>query len=79
MQEKEIYKAITADEVKMLDDIYKINQPMFWTIDIYNSHKEYLQSAKRFTLEQRYLNAIFGILQKLITVGIFSFLPTPQA
>lgn len=51
MQEKEIYRVMTADEVKMLDDIYKINQPMFWTIDIYNSHKEYLQSAKCFTLE----------------------------
>lgn len=73
MQEKEIYKVITADEVKMLDDIYKINQPIFWAIDIYNSHKEYLQSAKRFTLEQRYLNAIFWYFAEVNNGGHIQF------
>jgi hypothetical protein len=31
---------------------------MYWTINIYGSYDDYIESAKSFTVEQRYLNAI---------------------
>ena len=39
-------------------DVWTINEPMYWTINIYGSYDDYIESAKPFTLEQRYLNAI---------------------
>lgn len=57
-EEEKTYKKITVDDVKNAKDSWDINEPMYWTINIYGSHEEYLKSAEPFTLEQRYLNAI---------------------
>ena len=51
------YKKITVDDVKNIEEIWDILDPVYWTIDIYSSYKDYLKSAESFTLEQRYLNA----------------------
>ena len=57
LKENKKYKQITLDDVKNFKDIWDILEPIYWTIDIYNSYEKYLQSAEPFTLEQRYLNA----------------------
>ena len=51
-------RTITVEEILATDDMWTINEPMYWTINIYGSYDDYLESAKPFTLEQRYLNAI---------------------
>ena len=52
------HRTITVEEIQATDDMWTINEPMYWTINIYGSYDDYLESAKPFTLEQRYLNAI---------------------
>ena len=52
------YRTITVEEILATDDMWTINEPAYWTINIYGSYDDYLESAKGFTLEQRYLNAI---------------------
>lgn len=52
------HRTITVEEIEATDDMWTINEPMYWTINIYGSYEDYLESAKGFTLEQRYLNAI---------------------
>ena len=52
------HRTITVEEIQATDDMWTINEPMYWTINIYGSHDDYLESSKGFTLEQRYLNAI---------------------
>ena len=44
------HRTITVEEILATDDM--------WTINIYGSYDDYLESAKGFTLEQQYLNAI---------------------
>ena len=51
-------RTITVEEILATDDMWTINEPAYWTINIYGSYDDYLESAKSFTLEQRYLNAI---------------------
>ena len=51
-------RTITVEEILATDDMWTINEPAYWTINIYGSYDDYLESAKGFTLEQRYLNAI---------------------
>ena len=51
-------RTITVEEIQSADDMWTINEPMYWTINIYGSYDDYLESGKPFTLEQRYLNAI---------------------
>ncbi len=51
-----IYKKITVKDV--IEESCDIVDPMWWTINIYDSYEEYLKSAEAFTLEQRYLFAI---------------------
>ena len=51
-------RTITVEEILATDDMWTINEPAYWTINIYGSYDNYLESAKGFTLEQRYLNAI---------------------
>jgi hypothetical protein len=48
---------ISKEQVEKLP-IWDIVQPMWWSINIYGSHQEYLESANQFTLEQRYLLAV---------------------
>lgn len=52
------HRTITVEEIQVTDDMWTINEPMYWTINIYGSYDDYLESAKGFTVEQRYLNAI---------------------
>ena len=52
------HRTITIEEILATDDMWTINEPAYWTINIYGSYDDYLESAKGFTLEQRYLNAI---------------------
>ena len=52
------HRTITVEEILATDDMWTINEPAYWTINIYGSYDDYLESAKGFTLEQRYLNAI---------------------
>ena len=51
-------RTITVEEILATDDMWTINEPAYWTINIYGSYDDYLDSAKGFTIEQRYLNAI---------------------
>ena len=44
------HRIITVEEIMATDDM--------WTINIYGSYDDYIESAKGFTVEQRYLNAI---------------------
>ncbi|WP_024466440.1 DMP19 family protein [Treponema pedis] len=39
-------------------DLYRLVDPMWWTVNIYGTYEEYLKSADGLTLEQRYLLAI---------------------
>lgn len=53
----------TVEDIKSLEentavDDIDIVEPMWQTINIYDGYEKYLQSAKAFTLEQRYLLAI---------------------
>ena len=52
------HRTITVEEIQGTDDMWTINEPMYWTINIYGSYDDYLESANSFTVEQRYLNAI---------------------
>ena len=54
---EQVYKKITVDDLKNIDDTWDITQPMYWTVDIYGSYEEYLKLAEAFILEQRYLLA----------------------
>lgn len=57
-QKVKTYKKITVEDIKNINDSWDITEPMWHTINIYDSYEDYLQSAKTFTLEQRYLLAI---------------------
>ena len=52
------HRTITVEEIQATDDMWTINEPMYWNINIYGSYDDYLESANSFTVEQRYLNAI---------------------
>ena len=52
------HRTITVEEIQATDDMWTINEPMYWTINIYGSYDDYLESANSFTVEQRYLNPI---------------------
>ena len=60
--------------MKNFKDIWDILEPIYWTIDIYNSYEKHLQSAEPFTLEQRYLNATNGYLIEVNNGGHLQFL-----
>ncbi len=49
---------VLADIEKITDDYFNICEPMWHTIDIYESYEQYLKSAEKFTTEQRYLFAL---------------------
>ncbi|KXB83310.1 DMP19 family protein [Veillonella parvula] len=68
------HRTITIEEIQATDDMWTINEPMYWTINIYGSHDDYLESAKGFTLEQRYLNAICWYFAEVNNGGHHQFL-----
>ena len=65
---------ITVEEIQATDDMWTINEPMYWTINIYGSHDDYIESSKGFTLEQRYLNAICWYFAEVNNGGHHQFL-----
>ena len=67
------YAKITAEDIERIDEFWDILDPIYWTIDIYSSYEDYLNSAKDFTLEQRYLNAISWYFMEVNNGGHFQF------
>ena len=47
------YAKITVEDIENIEEFWDILDPVYWTIDIYSSYEEYLNSAKDLTLEQR--------------------------
>ena len=67
------YAKITAEDIERIEEFWDILDPIYWTIDIYSSYEEYLNSAGDFTLEQRYLNAISWYFMEVNNGGHFQF------
>ena len=44
-------RTITVEEILATDDMWTINEPAYWTISIYGSYDNYLDSAQGFTVE----------------------------
>ena len=65
------YLKITEKDIERMEEIWDILDPIYWTIDIYSSYEEYLNSAKNFTLEQRYVNAISWYFMEWWTFSVF--------
>ncbi len=42
------HRTITVEEIQATDDMWTINEPMYWTINIYGSYDDYIESAKPF-------------------------------
>ena len=68
------HRTITVEEIQATDDMWTINEPMYWTINIYGSYDDYLESANSFTVEQRYLNAISWYFAEVNNGGHHQFL-----
>ena len=66
-------KKITIEDIKNLDDSWDIVEPICWEINIYDSYKDYIKSAKNFSLEQRYLHAILGYFGEVNNGGHHQF------
>lgn len=73
MEKKKIYKKITIEDIKNLDNPWDIVHPMWWSINIYDSYEDYIKSAKGFTLEQRYLLAIHWYFAEVNNGGHHQF------
>ena len=67
-------RTITVEEIKETDDMWTINEPAYWTINIYGSYDDYIETSKEFTLEQRYLNAICWYFAEVNNGGHHQFL-----
>ena len=68
------HRTITVEEIQATDDVWTINEPMYWTINIYGSYDDYIETSKEFTLEQRYLNAICWYFAEVNNGGHHQFL-----
>ena len=67
-------RTITVEEIKETDDMWSINEPAYWSINIYSSYDDYIETSKEFTLEQRYLNAICWYFAEVNNGGHHQFL-----
>ena len=67
------YAKITVEDIEKADEFWDILDPIYWTVDIYSSYEDYLNSAGDFTLEQRYLNAISWYFMEVNNGGHFQF------
>ena len=38
-----VYKKITVEDLKTIEDTWEVNKPMYYTIDIYGSYEQYFQ------------------------------------
>ena len=68
------HRTITVEEIQATDDMWTINEPAYWTINIYGSYDDYIETSKEFTLEQRYLNAICWYFAEVNNGGHHQFL-----
>lgn len=78
---KTINENLTAEVIKGMGeeiDLYRLIAPMWYTVNIYGTHEEYLKSAKDFTLEQRYLLALQWYTVETDNGGHHQFFSTPQ-
>ncbi|RRD93609.1 DUF4375 domain-containing protein [Clostridiales bacterium COT073_COT-073] len=67
------YKKITLEDIQEIEDSWEIIEPVYNTVNIYDSYEEYLESAKTFTLEQRYLLAITWYFMEVNNGGHHQF------
>lgn len=74
LQKQKIHRKITIEDVKNCKESWDINEPMWHSINILDSYEEYIQSAEKFTLEQRYLNAIIAYYGEINNGGHHQFL-----
>ena len=72
-QNKKLYKNIKIEDVQNAEDSWDIIEPVYETVNIYNTYKDYLDSAKIFTLEQRYLLAIIWYFIEVNNGGHYQF------
>ena len=72
-QNKKLYKNITIEDVQTAEDSWDIIKPVYETVNIYNTYEDYLDSAKIFTLEQRYLLAIIWYFIEVNNGGHYQF------
>ena len=72
-QNKKLYKNIKIEDVQNAEDSWDIIKPVYETVNIYNTYKDYLDSAKIFTLEQRYLLAIIWYFIEVNNGGHYQF------
>lgn len=72
--QKKIYREFTADDLKNIDGIWEVSEPLMWVIEVFGSYDEYLNSVEPFALEQRYLNAIIWYFSDVGTGGHRKFL-----
>lgn len=70
---QEKYKKITVEDIKNAEDSWEIIEPVYDTVNIYDSYEEYLESAKAFTLEQRYLLSIIWYFIEVNNGGHYQF------
>ena len=43
------HRTITVEEIKETDDMWTIIEPAYWTINIYGSYDDYIETSKEFT------------------------------
>ncbi len=72
-QKVEIYKKITVDDIENIEASWDIIEPMWYTVNIYDSYEAYIQSAEIFTIEQRYLFAIIWYFSEVDNGGHHQF------
>lgn len=75
MEKKLKYAKFTVEQIQNIEESRDIDiiDPMWWTINIYDSYENYIKSAKIFTLEQRYLFAITWYFSEVNNGGHHQF------
>ena len=73
-KQKALRTPITLTDMEnIIDDYNSIVDPMWYTINIYDSYESYLDSAKNFTDEQRYLLALTWYNAEVMNGGHHQF------
>lgn len=66
---KKVYKKISTEDIKNMESPWTVIEPIFWTVNIYDSYEKYLKSAENFTLEQRFANSIHWYFSEVFNGG----------
>ncbi len=56
--DNEIVKIVVNQEIINSSDVFKIIEPLWWSVSIYDGEKQYVNDLKKFTLAQKYVFAI---------------------